>query len=229
MLNFVIIFLIVIVLWISKFTQKIDSTTIEEEHGFFQYIGERRVDYTGKLTLSRKKEITALKFDNEQIELDSTPLYYQEEEKIILPTDMAIVFPNNSGVMNKVNHFSTIKNEEYGVYLSTFSNNKEKVTDISKGFLFDGENIYIFPQEITILAGDQSYTLSPLSYVNVAYKETLEMFDKASQTYTFLETYDIEIIAKTDDFEINLSTDVLHRTDNEQLLIKNIDYLDNLK
>ena len=80
---------------------------------------------------------------------------------------------------------------------------------------------------MTIVANGESYQLSPLSYVIVAYKEYLEIFDKDTQAYTFVDLEDSDdVIAKNDYYELNLSTDVLYNSGKEQLLLKNMNYLD---
>ena len=139
---------------------------------------------------------------------------------------MAIVFPNKNGLMRKVRKYTPITNEWYATYLNIFSGEEKNDIDITQAFLYDASDVYVFPTEITIVVNEESYQLSPLSYARVSYKESLEIFDKEAQAYTFVELGDDDIvIAKNDYYELNLSTDVLYTKGQEQLLLKNMNYL----
>lgn len=223
-----IIFLIIVVFWISRFTKTMDTKTTENED-FFQFIGERVIEYSGELTLSRKEGITELNVQDIELELNSSPIYYAKEPKLLLPEDMAIISPYDNGKMQKVKHFSNIKDEEYAVFLNIYNENKEKVIDITNSFLYDGDNIYIFPNGATIMCGTDTYVITPLSYVNAIYKDYIEIFDYQTQQYNIIQTQDTEVFAIIDEYKINLNTDVLYRPDQEQLLIKNINYLEDIK
>ena len=161
------------------------NTTKLEQEQFYQYFGGRKVEYTGTLEISRKNDgITNLKMDDINIELDSTPIYYAEEEnKILLPQDMAIVFPENQGQMQKITHFSTIQLEENIPYLQ-YENNRQS---IENGFIYDGNDLYIFLTPTTLLIGDNTYELSPLSYVIVTYRQSVEIYENTSDTYEIIE------------------------------------------
>lgn len=176
---------IAVIIIAAIYIGSLNTTKLEEEE-FYQYFGGRKVEYTGTLEISRKNNgITSLKINDINIDLDSTPIYYKtEENKMLFPQDMAVVFPENQGLMEKIIHFSTINLEENIPYLQ-YENNKQS---IENSFLFDGNDLYIFLEPTTIVIEDQTYELSPLSYVMVTYRQTVEIYEKASDTYEIIET-----------------------------------------
>ena len=220
--------LAIIVLWINKYTEKQKQNAKVEELSFFQYIEDRRIDYNAELQFSVTGQIMEFKPKDIDIDLDldSSPIYYSSEEKMIFAKDMAIVFPNRNGTMKKIKKYTPITNEWYATYLNDYSQTKKNDIDVTQAFLYDTLDEYVFLSDVNILAKGENYQLSPLSYAVVSYKEYLEIFNKESQTYTFIELDDgDDVIAKNDYYEINLSTDVLNVRDQEQLLLKNINYL----
>ena len=176
---------IAVIIIAAIYIGSLNTTKLEEEE-FYQYFGGRKVEYTGTLEISRKNNgITSLKINDINIDLDSTPIYYKtEENKMLFPQDMAVVFPENQGLMEKIIHFSTINLEENIPYLQ-YENNKQS---IENSFLFDGNDLYIFLEPTTIVIEDQTYELSPLSYVMVTYRQTVEIYEKESDTYEIIET-----------------------------------------
>ncbi len=175
---------IAVIVAVSIYIGSLNTTKLEEEQ-FYQYFGGRKVEYTGTLEISRKTNgITSLKTNDIYIDLDSTPIYYKtEENKLLFPQDMAIVYPENQGQMQKITHFSTIQLEEEIPYLQ-YENNKQS---IENSFLFDGNDLYIFLEPTTIVVGENSYELSPLSYAYVSYRQIVEIYEKASDTYEIIE------------------------------------------
>lgn len=175
---------IAVIVAVSIYIGSLNTTKLEEEQ-FYQYFGGRKVEYTGTLEISRKTNgITSLKTNDINIDLDSTPIYYKtEENKLLFPQDMAIVYPENQGQMQKITHFSTIKLEEDIPYLQ-YENNKQS---IENSFLFDGNDLYIFLEPTTIVVGENSFELSPLSYAYVSYRQIVEIYEKASDTYEMIE------------------------------------------
>lgn len=218
-----VIIMIITIIFVARYISKLNTTSLEE-HQFYQYFGGRKVEYKGKLEISKENNgITSLQMKDVKIELDSTPIYYQDiENKILLPEDMAIVFPLNKGTMQRVNYFWNVQIESNIAYLENEKNKKS----VTNAFLFDGKDLYIFLEPTTITVGEEIYELTPLSYVKVNYRETVEIYQKQEDIYTIIEEANYgNIIAKTSEYEINLSTDALKYQEKEQLLLKKIEAL----
>ena len=137
---------------------------------------------------------------------------------------MAIVYPLSSGLMYKINRFSNMKLENETVYLK----NKEQEKSLQNSFLFDGNDLYFFLENTKIEVNGSLYELSPLSYAIVRYGEGIEIYNKQQDSYSIIETQE-DIYAKTADYTINMSIDSINYKDKDQLLIKKIEYLQNIE
>ncbi|HIU52024.1 MAG TPA: hypothetical protein IAB70_05340 [Candidatus Merdicola faecigallinarum] len=225
----IVLALIVIVVVVIFFVKGLDTTTTED-HKFYQYFAGKKVEYTGSLTFTRKEGITELAAKDKKVMLDSTPVYYGDVEgKAMFPEDMAIIYPKQNGLMNKVNHFSSVIKEGESTYLelnTTTSTNKKLVEN---ALLYDGSDLYFFLENTTITVNGQDYEVTPLSYVIVRYRENVEIYNKEKDEYTVIETPDQDVYAKTADYTINMSIDALQAGEKEQLLIKSIDKLQNIE
>lgn len=199
------------------------NTTILEEHSFYQYFVGKKVSYDGGLKLTRKNDITELTVKDTQLTLDSTPVYYADiENKVIFPEDMIIVFPVQSGRMYKISHFSNVFFDTETTYLEGTAN-----TALNHAFIYDGQDLYFFLEKTSLKIGENNYELSPLSYVICRYKDTVEIYQKDQDKYTILENKTEEVTASTDEYTINLNIDSIQTENQQQLLIKNKDALQN--
>lgn len=215
-----IIFLIII--FTMKYMKKLNTTTFEE-HTFYQYYGGKKVTYQGKLNISRKnEEITDLEIDNVKIQIDSTPMYYEDtRNKMFMPKDMAIVFPTSKYTMKRLNHFAMLELDSNIAYIISHG----KAESIENAFLFDGNDLYVFLENTKLTIGNEEYNLTPFSYAIVSYRNNVEIYLRETDECKTIETKTIEAKASTNEYEINLSTDSIKYKEKEQLLLRKIDVL----
>ena len=222
----VIAALILIIVIVVIIIGNLNSTTTEN-HDFYQWYSGQKVEYKGQLTFTRKEGLTELKATDRKVTLDSTPVYYADEnDKVIFPEDMAIVYPNNNGMMYRINHFADIIEENGSIYLETNLATKTNKTKLEKAFLYDGQDLYFFLERTTITVNGTNYEVSPLSYVIVRYKQSVEIYNYEKDEYQVIdttETQDAKVV--TDTYTINMSVDSLQTAEKEQLLIKGLSYL----
>jgi len=222
----VIAALILIIVIVVIIIGNLNSTTTEN-HDFYQWYSGQKVEYKGQLTFTRKEGLTELKATDRKVTLDSTPVYYADEnDKVIFPEDMAIVYPNNNGMMYRINHFADIIEENGSIYLETNLATKTNKTKLEKAFLYDGQDLYFFLERTTITVNGTNYEVSPLSYAIVRYKQNVEIYNYEKDEYQVIdttETQDAKVV--TDTYTINMSVDSLQTAEKEQLLIKGLSYL----
>ena len=222
----VIAALILIIVIVIIIIGSLNSTTTEN-HDFYQWYSGQKVEYKGQLTFTRKEGLTELRATDRKVTLDSTPVYYADENnKVIFPEDMAIVYPNNNGMMYRINHFADITEEDGNIYLETNLATKTNKTKLEKAFLYDGQDLYFFLERTTITVNGTNYEVSPLSYVIVRYKQSVEIYNYEKDEYQVIdttETQDAKVV--TDTYTINMSVDSLQTAEKEQLLIKGLSYL----
>ena len=218
--------LIVIIIIVSIIISNLNSTKTES-HNFFQWYSGQKVEYKGELTFTRKEGLTELKATDKKVTLDSTPVYYAEKEnKVIFPEDMAIVFPNNNGMMYRINHFSNIIEESNDVYLETNLAVETNKTKLDQAFLYDGQDLYFFLERCNITVNGTTYEVSPLSYAIVRYKQSIEIYNYEKDEYQVIDIQDgQEAKVVTDTYTINMSFDSLQTAEKEKLLIRGLSYL----
>ena len=218
--------LIVIIVIVIIIIGSLNSTTVES-HDFYQWYSGQKVEYKGQLTFTRKEGLTELKATDRKVTLDSTPVYYADENgKVIFPEDMAVVYPNNNGMMYRINHFADITEENGEIYLETNLATKTNKTKLEKAFLYDGQDLYFFLERTNITVNGTTYEVSPLSYAIVRYKQSVEIYNYEKDEYQVIdttETQDAKVV--TDTYTINMSVDSLQTAEKDQLLIKGLSYL----
>ena len=188
---------------------------------FYQYFGGQRVEYTGVTKISKKGEITLISTKDSNIQLDSTPIYYKNEEnKALFPEAMLEITPLDNGKTTKINKFTNIIKEDESIYLE----GKDEKKQVSNGFIYDGKDLYFFIEKTKIVIGDEEYEISPLSYVITTYKNGVEIYNYEKDEYKVIETEE-DVVAQTDSYIINTSIDILKANGKEQLLLKNVDAL----
>ena len=218
--------LIVIIIVVITIIGSLNSTTVES-HNFYQWYYGQKVEYNGELTFTRKEGLTELKATDRKVTLDSTPVYYTDENsKVIFPEDMAVVYPNNNGMMYRINHFADLTEENGEIYLETNLATKTNKSKLEKAFLYDGQDLYFFLERTSITVNGTTYEVSPLSYAIVRYKQSVEIYNYDKDEYQVIdttETQDVKVV--TDTYTINMSVDSLQTAEKEQLLIKGLSYL----
>jgi len=169
------------------------------------------------MSISKKGEITELKTENNVVNLDSTPMYYSYESKVLFPETMAKVDWTSNGRMTRIERFSILSLEDGCVY----TQDNKILEDV---FLWDGGDKYFFVEPITIVANGEEYEIGAFSYIIASYKNGVEIYNYEKDEYTIIESQD-NIYAVTENYTIDTTVDVLKIDEKEQLLLKNIDEL----
>ena len=215
-----ILFLLAIIGGIIIYILNLNTETFEN-YNFYQYFAGRKIEYEGTLMMTSKDGITSLTCKNYSIQLDSTPIYYRDvENKAIFPENMEIVIPSENGQVYKINRFSNIFIQDGVVYLEY----REKMKELSNSFIYDGSDLYFFTTNATLEVDDTSYEISPLSYIIAINKNSIELYNKAKDEYTTIQTAN-QAIVKTEDYSINVSLDTIKYGEKEQLLLRKFDDL----
>ncbi len=212
--------LVLVVSLVVYFKNRINEYVLEK-HDFYQYLSGTKYEYSGNLKLSNSNDITELLFDDVTVTLDSTPLYYKDEEKIILPKTMSIIFPLSNILQYKVNYFSSISKEEDSYYLI----DGDRKETLSNCFLYDGNDLYFFIDETKIVIGDQEIVVSPLSYVILTYNDNIQIYNYSTDQMQTILIGENQAFAISGNYNINLSIDAVVYNNNSRLLIKNTSYL----
>ena len=202
------------------------------EDNLYQYFYGIREDYKGKKEVYEIKDQIGLILENgNKVELDSTPIYYEDIlGKVLLANEMEIVNIDSGNF--KLNKFTNIFQENSLTYAKKINKRNKKILD--KAFIFDGDDLYFFLDEMQIKIGDQEYTVSPLSYAIVNYRNNIEFYNYEKNEYTIIndeELLNIDVLAicNLHNYTINMSVDSVKSEKNSKLLISNIKNLPELE
>lgn len=221
-----VIFIVLAIMVLISILMREKITTITINQDVYQIINEEKIEYNTDVVIdSKTNTITQIKKDKKKMNLDSNPIYYKNDDKVIFPQNMSIVFPKSNVEQLKVNYFTTVNKEGKTIYIDRTI----KKSPLYNCFLYDGDNTYFFIEETDIEFNDKTYKLSPLSYVILNYDNNIQIYDYKEDKIYYEEIGDKEVFAKTESYTINLSIDAVELGDKQRLLMKQLDYLKNLK
>lgn len=215
----IILILILICSFVLFFEINDYRNIITEEHNFYYYFSRNKVDFNGNVTLDPKGVIMSL--DAKNVVINSNPVYYKKEEMgMILPNEMEIIYPYKNNPMYRIGKFSRIYYLNNYIYIKS----EAGMGRIYDCFLFDGNDLYSFIENTTIIVDGVSYEISPMSFVEVT-KGYVRIYNKRKDEYIFLDKY-TSAQAYTEEYTVNLLTDSFTYNNKYYMLIKNVDKLD---
>ena len=219
-----IVFIVIIVTIFHSLIKKEDQLIIKKT-SLYQYTGDHKLKYTGNVEFDKNNDITTIQFNGykNKVTLDTTPVYYAKEKKVVFPKNMAILFPR-TGEQFRINYFSYMTKNEYNdVKL------KDRVVEklLDNCILYDGYDLYFLVGDYTIKAKDKTYDLSSFSYLRVdTFNGNVEIYNYDKDKMEVVQT-DEEIIIANEDIKVNGTLDLMYYNGKSRLLIKKVDKLKN--
>ena len=194
-----------------------DNYKNKEEVSVYQYFGGIKNEYTAIITSNLKGVIVDISPKDKKIEYSSIPIYYSDKDIVVFPEEMNIVFP--------LKNASQYKLYKYSIY-ERIDNSHLITNGIDSGyfsyfFLFDGDGLYFFPDEVTLnIDGKEYKKLSPMSYVSYVGGYTVKYYDKESDTSELLEIYGKKITISSERINININESYFMVFNDKNLLFK---------
>lgn len=183
-----------------------NNYTKDETIKAFQYFYGERYDYNLNVSKNRKDVIVSIKPQDIKINYDSTPIYYQDKDIVILPKDMSVIMPTLSCAEYLARGYSYITYEN-GIYnIATDKYNKK----LNHYFFYDGKDLYFFIEPVTLTVNNEKIELSPFSYVIAKYNNSITYYDKKTDTFKILEVTDDKTLIANEYYSINVSKDNLN-------------------
>lgn len=216
---FLLLVLLIAVLLYSK-EYKNNRYAVVDEVDVYQYFSGVKMEYVAKIGRNRKNVI--LEYENKDfaVSLDSTPVYIKDENNVIFPKEMSVVFPLKTREY-QVNALAELYKENDLFYLNVRNLNKS----FDHLFFYDGNNLYFFVDAVTLIVGKKKVELSPMSYINASYMNFVEYYDYESDTYKTINITNEEVIVKNDYMTVNVVGDEVVYKDSFTLLTKDFSYL----
>lgn len=212
-----IILLVLLVVWYGDGLNSYDP-----QSATFQYIAGVKVDFSDQAVYRNNQGKVSVRDNGDEHTLDSIPILYQGERKITLPVNMLIMIPTQGTAVKRVNYFTSLT-EKNGIV--TLEKDKKRA-DVLGGFLYDGEDTYVFLENTTLYLGSMKIELEPLSYARVAYKQYVEYYNSADNSHDWVVIGETEVMAKSESgYTLNLGKDVVDVGSGEILIYSAVDSL----
>jgi len=125
----------------------------------YQYFSTNKIEFEAKISEENKK-IVNIDSDTHDI-YEVTPIYYKDEIGMIIPKNSAIVFYYRDNLIYQLPKYSKLTNVDD----ANIINSNSKTESASNFFIYDGEDLYIIPNDCTIKVNNQEITLSGYSYI----------------------------------------------------------------
>lgn len=205
-----------------QFRKRVDTVSVAD--GAYQYFGEQKLSYSGKTTIHYEDGQATLKDSSGEHVLDHKPLYTNDQE-LILPVTYAW-YDISSGRIYRLEHFSTVTMEGNQIVLKDGDKKKEG----AGGFVYDGQNTYLFLERAEVTVGEQTVNLPAMSYVVSQYGNTLQYYAVGSDKSVVIQAEGADQIARFGNGDVlNLGTDTLNKANGSwQLLVADPGIMDRM-
>lgn len=189
----------------------------------FQYVAGQKVDFSEEAAYrNRDGFVSVSDRDAEHTLNSSTPILYAGERKMLLPKNMSLVMPMQSRQAYRVNYFTTVRVAGNVVVLEKDG----KSAQVYGGFLYDGEDTYVFLENATLRIGARELELEPLSYVKAVYKQYVEYYNSADGSHEWIGMSETDMTATLKNgCLIDAGKDVIDLGEGEELLYSAVDDL----
>ena len=210
----------IIVLVMLFFSKKNINEVEIEDVSLYTYLGEEKVNISGSIRYDYDNESAVIESDsNEKIIISSVPLYYSEEQKLILPKNMSYV-NFFSAKQVRVPNYTKVYYSNSDYYFSL----NEKTEKIYNSFLYDGDDLYLFFNDVILEYDNTSIKLSPLSYVSYNYNKDLYVYDYTSGEVKYFSNVSSANVL-FEGVNLNLKSDSIDSEESSKILMKNINNL----
>lgn len=186
---------------------------------FYYYFASTKVDFSATIKMNSKDKIISV--ENEDLEIDKYPIYYKNSNKMLLSKNMEIVYPFRNKPLYKTGNYSEISNKNDYLYIN-YELGFGRLYDC---FLYDGDDLYVFIEPITIIIDNVNYNLNPMSYIKVS-SSSVGMYNKLEDKFLYFDNVKTHVKAYTEEYMINLSNDNYEYNNSTYSLMKNVDGLD---
>jgi len=201
-----------------------NNYTEDETIKVYQYFYEKKYEYNLTISKNRKDVIKKLTPKDMKVNYDSTPIYYQKENKVIFPEDMSVVMPTLSCAEYLSKGISYITYEN-GIYNLTTEKYDKKLNHY---FLYDGKDLYFFIEPTTLIVNNEKIKLSPFSYIIAKYNNSITYYDKKTDTFKIIETKDNDAKIENDYYTIRVSEDKIEYQGTNIILTSSITNLNSI-
>lgn len=160
------------------------------------------------------------------------PAYYNNSKSMVLLNDMSIIIPSDNYLeSNRLTYYTLLENDS-DISGSKISRNNN-FEFVNKGFLFDGNNTYVFLEPVLLRVKNDILKLGTFSYVIACKDNYFEIYDIDSKYFDIIytnESLDAEIQGTNSNFLLYPEVDYVSvNGGNGMLLSSNVEGSELLK
>ncbi len=178
------------------------------EQDAYQYYGGGEFRYPEGTVFHHRDGATSVTLGETTAKMASLPLY-MEDESVFLPADM-LYWNVGDTLQTRLEYYTLLSLDKYEQ--AVFSRGEKELTKTG-GFLFDGKDLYVFLEPVTLKFNSYEIKLPAFSNVEVSTTSDLMLYD-AQWGEFFTETPRTEVIvtSDTESYSISLINDTAQQT-----------------
>jgi len=186
----------------------------------YQCYGGSTFNYTEDATFREHENEITVSDSNGKKDLLEVPLLYKGRQDITLSENMLLMVPSEDDGVKRINRFTTVSESSGRI---TYSSGKKSAQSYG-GFLYDGNDLYIFLEDTILNIAGTEIELPPLSYARVVYGQSVEYHNSETDEneLVYVDESDVTANCKSG-FELNLGTDIIYNGNEECLLFSSVD------
>lgn len=177
-----------------------DTLTIKEPA--YLCINGIRTELEAGATLYHKGDSTTIRLGKKKYDLETAPVITADESSIFMQRSCSLNRVDDDCVY-RLDYFTRISRDAEGILIKR--RNKE-TRDIS-GFLYDNSDTYVFLEPVTLSYNDKTVELTPMTIVQVAYMEQIQIFGPGVETVFETVTSEAVTAEFSNKKRVNLATD----------------------
>lgn len=196
----------------------------EVKGNFYQYFDGEKYEYEGIVSKNRKGVVVDFKEVDMDINQSTIPIYYKDYDTVIFPGDMSVVMPvfNCSEYLAKRYSYIEHGDRTYKLTTNKYSDN------LGHYFLYDGDDLYFFIEEVTLMVNDEEIVLSPFSYVVSGYNDYVSYYDKKNDIYRTIAVNNSDTVVKNSYYSVLVSKDIIDYYGTNVILTSDIGMLNTI-
>ena len=206
------------------FIKKVESYHFESDATYFSDSVAFSVPKGSVAKVNDKtKEIRITRQNDYDLPASGIPVYFNDQRKVVLMKDSAILRPSNGNVIsNRLSYFTEISTDSNGL-ISIKRDTNEGIE--MGGIIFDGENSYFLLEDGYLEIGNRRISVSAYSYAYVLKDNYIEYYDYSTGEVTIEGIDGISVYLRdiNDSYRINLCTDIVSFNSSDVMLSGYID------
>ena len=182
----------------------------------YQYYGGRTVRIESGAELRSGTDGTVFLKTGKQTTETTLPVYLENSRKVVLTSDMLYISPRNGGC-SRADHFSEVECKINQMISVSRGGSK---ADTERGFLYDGEDFYLFLEPVTVNFNGYTMDLPALSYVEAVYGGYMMVFNyETKECFTELSDGSGTAQPPSGDYVLSLLGDSVTMRDGSKMLL----------